>query len=98
MWSKAPILYQVLTDAAAALEKGTPPSVVRESAISTLVSAGVKVDYVSVADAYMQELSEKWSGGLAVLTTACRLRDEDHEVRLIDALHVDIVRDSSSAA
>merc|ERR1719327_1073383 len=93
------MLYKVLKEAAAALENGVPPSVVRESAVAALVSCGVKVEYVSVADAYMQEISEKWSGGLAVLTTACRLFDEatSREVRLIDALHVNIVCDSSSA-
>jgi len=91
MWERAPAIYKALNCAAAGLGEN-PAAVcsVRTAAKTELEAAGVTVEYVSIADANLQELTDGWTGGRTVLTAACRVHDQDKSVRLIDALHVDI--------
>ncbi|MDB5270606.1 MAG: pantoate--beta-alanine ligase [Hymenobacter sp.] len=83
----APLLYQVLSAAAAQVRQGVRPAQVQANALATLAQEpGITPEYVEVADAQtLQPLAEYVPGRAVVLCLAAHLGG----VRLIDNVVVD---------
>ena len=79
---KAPAIYQALQHIKKNLQKGNV-SELKENAIATLQSKGIKVDYIEIANASSLQLINEFDGNTRLVAVAAAFINE---IRLIDNL------------